>query len=89
VLFSYYIVSGEQEKRATEKDLQVTLRVFFLALQHKDFADSSPEVNHNYAPYPEVIPQNVIASPNVNLRIEGKCHANKSRISNLRSLPVY
>jgi hypothetical protein len=72
-----------------EKDLQVILQVFFLALHHKDFADSSPEVKQRRAPYPEVIPQNVVTSPNVNLRIEGKCHANISRISNLRSLPVY
>jgi hypothetical protein len=61
----------------------------FLALNHEDFADSSPEVKHHHAPYPAVMTQTITASPNVNLRIEGKCHANISRISNLRSLPVY
>jgi hypothetical protein len=54
-----------------------------------EFADSSPEVKQRHAPYPEVVLQNVDASPNLNLRKEGKCHANISRISNLRSLPVY
>jgi hypothetical protein len=53
------------QKRVTEKDLQVTLQVFFFALDRGFFANSSPEVKHRHNLYPAVIPQNGITSPNL------------------------
>jgi hypothetical protein len=47
------------------KDLQVTLRVFFFALDREFFANSSPEVKHRHNLYPAVIQQNGITSPNL------------------------
>jgi hypothetical protein len=47
------------------KDLQITLQVFFFALDREFFANSSPEVKHRHNLYPGVIPQNDITSPNL------------------------
>jgi hypothetical protein len=46
-----------------EKDLQVTLQVFFFSLAREIFANSSPEVKQRRKLYPTVIPQNGITSP--------------------------
>jgi hypothetical protein len=50
-------------KEVQEKDLQVTLQVFFFALDREYFANSSPEVKQRSRLYPAVIPQNGITSP--------------------------
>jgi len=52
-----------QHKKSYKKDLQVTLQVFFFALDREFFANSSPEVKHRHALYSAVIPQNDITSP--------------------------
>jgi hypothetical protein len=46
-----------------EKDLQVTLQVFFFALDREFFANSSPGVKRRRNLYPAVMPQNDITSP--------------------------
>jgi hypothetical protein len=49
--------------KSYKKDLQVTLQVFFFALDLEFFANSSPEVKHRHNLYPAVIPQNYITFP--------------------------
>jgi hypothetical protein len=52
-----------ESEASYKKDLQVTLQVFFFALDREFFANSSPEVKHRHNLYPAVIPQNGITSP--------------------------
>jgi hypothetical protein len=63
LLFYHFFVRKVQQKKSYKKDLQVTLQVFFFALDREFFANSSPEVKQRGKLYPAVIPQNGITSP--------------------------
>jgi hypothetical protein len=63
LLFYHFFVRKVQHKKSYKKDLQVTLQVFFFALDREFFANSSPEVKQRRKLYPAVIPQNDVASP--------------------------